>query len=303
MSNLPKISIVTPSFNQARFLEQTIRSVIEQDYPNLEYIVIDGGSSDNSVEIIRKYEQHLASWVSERDSGQADAIAKGFGMATGDILCWLNSDDVLYPGALQAVADCFAADAECGCVYGRAMYTTEDGAEVCEYPTGEFDFERLAVFNFICQPATFFRRSVYEAVGGVDRTLRFSMDYDLWIRMARVARFCYLPELLATYRLHLDSKTVSPAASTANHAEGLATTMRHFKWAPVSKVYGYCYLLTPEKLPKLLRVSVAAIRTIGRYLALNRGVNRKDLHLFTLANLRKFLTGWEDVTVTAGRRK
>ncbi len=317
------VSVVTPSFNQGCFLAQTMESVLSQEGDFLlDYLVVDGGSTDESLEVIRRYEEAIDSgcheircagirfrWVSERDNGQADAIAKGFRMATGDILCWLNSDDIFYPGALQIVAGHFAADEECGCLYGRTMYTDEDGTFISEYPTQTFDLSILPVRNFICQPATFFKRSAYEAVGGVDPTLRYSMDYDLWIRMTKVARFCYLPELLATYRLHTQSKSVSPAESVANHAEGLATTVRHFGWAPVSKVYGYCSFFALHSLPapfnrvKLIRGIVAAMHTVFKYLHLNQGINLNDLRVLSLTNIWKFLSGWEDVPVKAGKTK
>ncbi len=318
---LVTISIVTPSFNQGEFLAETIESVLHQEGKfSLDYIIIDGGSTDESVAIIREYERRLAlgtyagkcagisfRWVSEPDKGQADAIAKGFRMATGDILCWLNSDDVFYPGALQRVTGYLSVDEGCGCVYGRAMYTDVSGTALCEYPTKPFDIRILPAFCFFCQPATFFRKEAYEAVGGVDISLRFSMDYDLWIRMTKVTRFHYLPELLATYRLHAQSKTVSPADSVANHAEGLATAVRHFGWAPASRVYGYCSFLALSYLPapinriKPVRGLVASLHTIFLYLRLNRGLNRNDLRLFNFENLWKYLSGQEDVTVTASR--
>lgn len=208
----PRISVVTPSFNQGKYIERTIRSVLDQGYQNLEYIIIDGGSTDESVAIIRKYEERLAYWHSEPDRGQSDAIAQGFARATGDILCWINSDDYYHDGALSTAADVFSRDPEAAFVYGDYH---------CLYPNGELVLKKKVSFDFdIClysylmipQPSAFWRRRAYFDVGGVDRSLHYVMDYDLFLRMGRrLGRrgFRHLRQPLSVFRIHEASKSVS----------------------------------------------------------------------------------------------
>ncbi|MBS1914132.1 MAG: glycosyltransferase [Bacteroidetes bacterium] len=206
----PLITIVTPSFNQARFIEETIRSVILQGYPRLEYHVIDGGSTDGSVEIIRKYERWITSWVSERDSGQSDAINKGFRRAAGEIIAWLNSDDVYHRNALATIAQAFAADTACGLVYGACDITNEDGSLYRRYPSRDFDLKILVnAWNFIPQPAAFFRRSAYAAVGEVDENLHYTMDRDLWIRLGLRFPVRFIDHPVANLRYYDDCKTAT----------------------------------------------------------------------------------------------
>lgn len=200
----PKISIVTPSFNQADFLEKTIRSVLLQGYPNLEYIIMDGGSADDSVDIIRHYQDHIDFWVSETDKGQSEAINKGFEQATGDILAWLNSDDFLLPGALESVANAFGeADESVGMVIGRAMVKNEAGEIMLDPPFIEFDYEQLLTWPFpqFCQPACFFTRRAWQQCGPLRLDLDYCMDLDLWLKIARDYRLqrldCDLAEALA----------------------------------------------------------------------------------------------------------
>ena len=309
------VSIVTPSYNQAMFLDFTIQSVLNQEGNFfLDYLIVDGGSTDDSLPLIKKYEELVASgfyngrcrgisyrWVSERDRGQSDALVKGFGMSNGDILAWLNSDDTYVPGTLQRVSQYFIDHPETGCLYGHGIYTTVDGSRVSEYPTRPFDSRLLAVTNFICQPAAFFTRAAYERCGGLDTRLRYSMDYDLWIRMARTIRFCYLPELLATYRLHDDSKTMAEGESADNHAETLETVVRHYGWAPINRVYGYCLSKVRRKFPILanpLASVVALCWSVGKYMSLNKVPRAEDLKLLNLRNLRLLLGGWSGTPPT-----
>lgn len=205
---LPKISVVTPSFNQARFLEETILSVLSQGYPDVEYIVMDGGSTDGSVGIIGKYADRLAHWQSAKDDGQADAIRKGFAMANGEILGWLNSDDTLTPGTLGKVGEFFAAHPDVDLVYGdldlvdpggKRLYTARPllrlGILVHENP-------------FVPQQSMFWRRSLYDKVGGVDPAFRFAMDLDLVVRfLIAGSRVRKLPGILAKYRWHPAAKS------------------------------------------------------------------------------------------------
>ena len=183
------ISVVTCSYNQAEFLEATLRSVLDQNYPNLEYIVIDGGSTDGSVEIIERYQHRLAYWVSEPDAGQTDALIKGFSRATGDVLAWLNSDDLYEPGTLHEVARHFDAHHDHRFVYGDATWVDRGGALLRskrEMPYNRFVW--LYSGNYMPQPSAFWRRDLYEQVGGLDAGFDLAMDADLWARFAEVTR-------------------------------------------------------------------------------------------------------------------
>ncbi len=204
----PRLSIVTPSYNQGQFLEETIRSVLLQGYPNLEYIIADGGSTDGSKAVIEKYAPWLARWVSEADAGQSDAINKGFAWATGEWLNWINSDDWFEAGAFARLAPHFGTGADV--VYGTAHLTDAAGGDRRPYPTGPFSLPRLLARNYIGQPATFFRRDLIARHGPLRRSLRFILDYELWLRWALAgATFAHDPGLTAYYRLHDASKSTT----------------------------------------------------------------------------------------------
>lgn len=209
-SSLPLVSIVTPSFNQAKFLEETIRSVLDQDYPNIEYILIDGGSTDGSVEIIQKYAHRLAYWVSEKDRGQTDALNKGFAAATGNIFAWLNSDDTYQPGAIRSAVDFLTSHPRVGLVYGDLNFINERGEIVGKFPAAQTNLVRLRRgYVHIPQPAAFFRADLWKKVGPLDPSFYFAMDYDLWVRLAGVSDLQYLPEQVwANFRLHGSGKTI-----------------------------------------------------------------------------------------------
>ncbi|QDV67256.1 Putative glycosyltransferase EpsE [Rosistilla carotiformis] len=209
-----RISVVTPSYNQAEYVEQTILSVLQQDYSNVEYLVLDGGSTDGSADIIEKYSDQLAYWCSAPDGGQADAISRGFARCTGDVICWINSDDLFLPGALSKVARYFTDHPETQCLSGGAFTIDEHNQPVKGFGVftlGEqatFDKLRFYAQDNLYQPAAFWRRSAYEAVGGVDPTLNFIMDYDLFARLALHSPFARLPALLACFRLHGECKSM-----------------------------------------------------------------------------------------------
>ncbi len=210
MSNgLPLVSIVTPSYNQRRYLEAALCSVLEQDYPRIEYIVIDGGSTDGSLDVIRKYAGRLAAWVSEPDAGQTDALNKGFARAHGDILAWLNSDDIYQPGAIRRAVESFARFPEAGLIYGDANYINEAGQVIGRFSAAQTDYGRLRRgYIHIPQQAAFFRGALWHQVGPLDPSFYFAMDYDLWVRLARRAPVQYVPQVWANFRLHGAAKTM-----------------------------------------------------------------------------------------------
>ena len=208
---LPKISLVTPSLNQGKFIRATIESVLSQGYPDLDYRVQDGGSADGTLAVLNEYEGRVP-FVSERDAGQADALNRGLARATGDVLGYLNSDDVLCPGALAAVGEAFASDPDLMFVWGRASYLNEAGAPISPYLVRPDAMKRLADACFIAQPAAFFRRRVWEEVGPFDATLHHTMDYDYWLRIASrypASPTRFLDRELAGCRMHADAKTVA----------------------------------------------------------------------------------------------
>ena len=205
----PLVSIITPSYNQANFLEETIRSVLDQGYPNLEYIIVDGGSTDGSLEIIQKYTDRLAWWVSEPDQGQTDAINKGFSQAKGEILAWLNSDDTYLPGAVAEAVGYLQAHPEIGTVYGDANLIDDEGNVIGRFPAKQTDNRRLMRgYVHIPQQATFFRKELWRKVGPLDPTFFFAMDYDLWVRLSQHAPLKYYSRLWANFRLHGGAKSI-----------------------------------------------------------------------------------------------
>ncbi len=204
------VTIVTPSYNQARFLERTIRSVLGQTYPNIEYFVMDGGSTDESVDIIRKYEKKLAGWVSEKDHGQTDAINKGFARANGEIITWLNSDDTYEPEAVARAVAYLEEHPDVGLVYADSMFINADDAVIGQFPSRQTDYRRLRRgYVHVSQQAAFFRADLWRQVGPLDPTFYFAMDYDLWVRLARVSQVAYIPGHWANFRLHGGAKTIA----------------------------------------------------------------------------------------------
>lgn len=208
---LPLVTIITPSFNQAEFLERTILSVLEQDYMNVEYIIIDGGSTDGSLDIIRKYENRIESWISEPDSGQTDAINKGFGMAHGKILAWLNSDDTYNPGTIREAVAFLQEHEDVGLIYGDANFINGNDKKIGTFPAAQTDRSRLLRgYVHIPQQSAFFRADLWKKVAPLDTSFYFAMDYDLWVRLSALSRLVYLPgHVWANFRLHEDGKTIA----------------------------------------------------------------------------------------------
>ncbi len=206
---LPTVSIITPSFNQTQFLERTIQSVLAQDYPRIEYIIVDGGSKDGSVDVIKKYQSSIASWVSEQDKGQTDAINKGFNRATGDILAWINSDDTYNPGAVAAAVKYLLENPDVALVYADCNFIDEHDNVIGKFRAAQTDYRRLREgFVHIPQQTMFFRAKYWKELGPLDESFYFAMDYDLWTRIAAKATFKYLPgSVWANFRIHTSSKT------------------------------------------------------------------------------------------------
>jgi len=208
-SQLPLVSIVTPSYNQGRFLKRTIESVLNQSYPNIEYIVIDGGSTDETLDILESYGQRFQ-WISEPDRGQTDAINKGFARSNGCIRAYLNSDDVLLPNAVETVVGHFRTHADCDLVYGRAKYIDANDTVTGMYNTADYSFARLMRDNCICQPAAFWRSRIAKQIGPYNDQLHYAMDYEYWIRIDRAGgKIEHIPDILAASRLYAETKTLS----------------------------------------------------------------------------------------------
>jgi len=214
-SSLPKISIITPSFNQGKYIQSTLDSVLSQGYPNLEYIIMDGGSTDETLDILKRYEGRII-WTSEPDRGQSHAINKGLRLATGEIVAFLNSDDLYLPGALMSAGQFFAAHPQADWLTGKCRIIDERGVEVRRAITMYKNFwlmvnsySMLLVTNYISQPATFWKKSLIEQAGYIDENLTFTMDLEYWLRLGQKARLFVLNQYLASFRTHLESKTRS----------------------------------------------------------------------------------------------
>lgn len=250
----PKISVITPSYNQGQFLEETILSVVGQNYPALEYIIMDGGSADNSVEVIKKYERHLSHWVSEKDGGQAAAINTGFGMATGDILAWLNSDDMYLPGALFYVAAQFTTGKP-SIFFGNGLHFIEGnprwvfGSDVKR----AHENKDLTLTDYIIQPSSFFSKGAWSETGNLDESLTFGFDWDWFIR-ARKSGVNFLPDdkYLSLYRIHEAHKT---GAGGAHRCEELATIYGRHAGPEYGRLFADCCRLRSkiEARKKLIR--------------------------------------------------
>jgi glycosyltransferase involved in cell wall biosynthesis len=223
--SLPKVTIVTPSYQQAAFLEQTICSVLDQDFPDIEYMVIDGGSTDGSVEIIQRYADRLAYWVSERDSGQAEAINKGFQRATGEIVAWINSDDYYLPGAVRRAVEVLAAQPELGFVYADVLAVDGAGRPVNRMRYGDWGLDGLLAFRMIGQPSVFMRRTALEQAGLLRDDMGYLLDHDLWLRIAARAPIHYVPEMWSAARYHAAAKNVAQTERFCQEAYRVAEKM------------------------------------------------------------------------------
>jgi glycosyltransferase involved in cell wall biosynthesis len=239
-----KITVVTPSYNQGQYLEATIESVLSQGIRDLEYIIMDGGSTDGSVEIIKKYAKDLTYWQSEKDGGQTQALSAGFARATGEVLCWLNSDDRYEPGALALAEEEFEANPEIQLLYGDYTLVYSDGREVPK-PKISFDFDIcLHAFLMIPQPSSFWRAALYERVGGLNSDYQFSFDYDFFLRVGHLLRnkpgsIKHVHEYLSKFRVHDASKSVSQIPQFKIERKRIVAPFGRSKYRPIRKIRTY----------------------------------------------------------------
>lgn len=285
------VSVITPSFNQASFLEYTLQSVQNQDYPAVEHLVVDGGSTDGSVEIIRRYAHRLAWWVSEPDRGQAEAINKGFQRASGEIVAWLNSDDLYLPGAISRAVAAMQANTELGLVYGDALTIDLQGCPLNRLTFGDWGLEDLLYFRIICQPAVFMRRQVLEQAGYLDPSYHMMLDHHLWMRMASLAPIQYIGGGAGGEFIPLAAARHHPSAKNVSQPERFADeTLRLLDW-----------LQTQPRLAEQMarhprRTRGGAMRLVGRYL-LDGGQTTAALRAYLHA-----LLAWPSYTLKHAHR-
>ena len=244
MPSPPPISIVTPTYNMGRYLEETIQSVLSQDYPNIEYIVMDAGSTDETLAILEKYRGRLE-FHSGPDRGTADAINKGFARSHGSVFAYLNADDIYLPGAISAAMHSMSADPEVGVVYGDANWVDERGNALAPYPVRPYDAALFSQQCFISQPAAFIRREAFELAGRMDPNLQYAYDYDLWIRISRLFPMRKLDALLAASRMHQENKTVGQRRRVLRETMRLLES--HYGYVPFRPAHAYASFLVDRR--------------------------------------------------------
>jgi len=238
-----RISLITPSLNQGKYIKRAIESVLAQRALDIEFIVVDGGSTDETLSILKRYESKLR-WISEPDSGPAEALNKGFRQSTGSVLCWLNADDIYYPGALDKVITYLENNPSCEVLYGKATHIDVNDQVLRLYPTKEWNFAEFQDECFICQPAAFFRRSVFELYGPFNENVR-CMDYEFWLRLGlKSVHFQYYPKLLAATRLHGAAFTVAHRLDV--HREINDFTRKLLGRTPETWIHGWACALAED---------------------------------------------------------
>jgi glycosyltransferase involved in cell wall biosynthesis len=306
MSDLPLVSIITPSYNQGQFLEATICSVLEQDYPRLEYIVIDGGSTDDSSQILARYASRLAYWESQPDRGQAHAINKGLLRAQGDFLGWLNSDDVLLPDVVSRAVQVLSQFPQVEVVYGRLERIDAAGSllPTPQLPKDRVNFDLSQVLGecVVNQPGSFWRRGAMERVGLLDESLHYSLDYEYWIRMALAgAQFMHLPEVVARFRLSSGSKTVGQTAVMAQEQLRVLEALASRPDLPAQLGW------TPEQVSRQLRRTRARFRLQAFYGSLKlrqwKAANRWLAAALSDDPLAPFERRWVDLAIAGLKRR
>ena len=269
----PVVSIVTPSYNMGRFIRQTIDSVLTQDYPHIDYIVMDGASKDDTVEILKSYGDRLR-YESKPDKGQAHAVNKGFEVSKGRIFTFLNADDTYLPGAVGTAVKSMLANPSMGVVYGEANYVQEDGTDICRYPTLPFDFETLNRCCFICQPAAFMWSDVFQTAGSLNPDLHFALDYDLWMRIAKSYPMLKIDEVLATSRMYRENKTLGKRKPV--YMEIMSAAKTHYGYVPFDWVFGYSSFVLDRK-DQFFDVSLPSFPKIALSLLLGSYYNRNQM--------------------------
>ena len=290
----PLVTVITPSLNQGRFIEETIRSVLGQSYDPIEYVVLDGGSSDETPAILERYRDRIRFTIGP-DAGQADAINRGIAEARGEIVAWLNADDYYTPEAVGRAVAALAERPRSAMLYGTGRFVDADGADLGPYPTAPP--ERLRAGCVVCQPAAFMRREAVVAAGLLDATLRYCMDYDLWLRLSARGELAYVAADFARYRLHPSAKSVGERLAFMR--EVMVMTRRRLGAAPLFYVYAYANLLIAERLgdlPGLLRRVLA-----GAFAAVLAARYHPRPSLAALREAREFERGpWPSVSAAAG---
>jgi glycosyltransferase involved in cell wall biosynthesis len=282
---LPLVSIVTPSYNQGRFINRTIESVLSQRYPNIEYVVIDGGSNDDTLAILQSYGNRI-DWVSEPDRGQSDAINKGMARVHGEIQAYLNSDDVLMPNAIERVVSFFKHNPDCDMIYGEADYIDENDRFIGRYSTADYSFSRLRQDCMVCQPAAFWRQRIANKIGPFDEKLNYAMDYDYWLRIAKAGgNISFLPEKLANSRLYEETKTRS--ARTAIYKEIFHICKKHTGSVHLNYYQGYWHHLIYEKESIISRALRRFPHTYAKFGWLHQKWDQRDR--YTLRHIADFL--------------
>jgi len=284
---LPKISVITPSFNQGQFIEQTILSVISQGYPNLEFIIIDGGSTDNTVEIIKKHETSITHWQSKKDNGQASAINEGFGMATGDILCWLNSDDMYLPDILNKIPNYFTDINSAEIVFGNCTHFNDQskktrGSNVVE----AHEKFALSLCDYIIQPSSFFTRAAWLKAGILNEALHFCFDWDWFIRAER-AGINYIPvqEYLSLYRIHDAHKSGGRGTKRVEELKQIAALYNDQRLAKAFSKWMDLYTkknFLSKTIDAGQRLNLSLINSIGRFLFLPELSKKEYLNIVAM---------------------
>jgi glycosyltransferase involved in cell wall biosynthesis len=282
-------SVVTPSYNQGQFIRATIESVLSQGIPDLQYLVMDGGSKDGTVAILEEYGGRL-SFVSERDQGTGDAVNKGLALCQAEIIGWLNSDDIYYPQTLPRVLELFELHPEVDVIYGRAHHIDEQGKVIEEYATAEWSFEALTRHCIISQPAAFFRRRVFEKHGFLAIAHKYCVDYEFWIRLAKQgAKFLFVPELFAATRLHDQSKTC--ALRKKCHQDTNDILVEHLGYLPPPWISNYAHIKAEESIPRAKSEPTFFFMLVVHYLITDLRWNKK-ISPSTFELFPEWIAGW-----------
>ncbi|BAS59571.1 family 2 glycosyl transferase [Leptolyngbya boryana NIES-2135] len=260
MTDYPSISVVIPSYNQGQFIGETIQSVIDQQYPNLEILVLDGGSTDNTVEVIEQYIDRLTYWHSKKDKGQADAINQGMRLSSGEIVCWLNSDDMYLPGTLLEIGQRFRGLTDQNYViYGDTQFLYEErrprGARKVQY-AAPYDPLMLAYYDYIAQPSAFWTRKLWEETGELDLRYHYVLDWEWFLRAGKIAQFEYVPKLYSIYRIHTSHKSSSGGIRRKQEVLDVVKTYASEYWIDLYQEVDRCYPTFKPWLKRLRKLGI-----------------------------------------------